>query len=157
MAPFLFILLKRAMPRKGHPTMPVEFTAKAARRSLPVHLVRKDGLAESGLDATELAWAKANDFTGEAGKVLILPGADGAPGGALFGLGRGDEEFGALAFGALAKSLPEGSWHFASPPAEPTLAAVGLKLGGYVFTRYGKKGGRKLSFALPKGADTARA
>ena len=137
--------------------MPVEFTAKAARRSLPVRVVRKDGLADAGLDATALAWAKANDFTGEAGKVLVLPGADGAPSGALFGLGKNDDEFGALAFGALAKSLPEGDWHFASPLADPTLATIGLKLGSYVFTRYGKKGGRKLSFALPKGADAERA
>ncbi|MDW6025992.1 M17 family metallopeptidase [Mesorhizobium sp. BAC0120] len=137
--------------------MPVEFTAKAARRSLPVHLVHKDGVAEAGLDAVALAWAKAHDFSGEAGRVLVLPGANGAPGGALFGLGKNDDGLAALAFGALAKSLPEGQWHFASAPADPTLAAIGLKLGSYVFTRYGKKPGRELTFALPKGVDAARA
>jgi leucyl aminopeptidase len=114
-------------------------------------------LAEAGLEAAALAWAKAHDFAGEAGRVLVLPGANGAPGGAVLGLGKNDDGLGALAFGALAKSLPEGQWHFASAPADPTLAAIGLKLGGYVFTRYGKKSGRKLTFALPKGVDAARA
>ncbi len=41
-------------------------------------------------------------------------------------------------------------------PAEPELAAIALALGGYVFTRYGKKPGKALRFALPAGADAAR-
>ena len=136
--------------------MPVEFAAKPSHRSLPVHLVSKNGLADSGLDATTIAWAEANGFTGKAGKVLMVPAADGKLAGALFGLGKDEDPFGALAFGALAKALPEGDWHFASPPADATLAAVGLKLGGYVFARYGKEPAPKLSVALPEGADGAR-
>ena len=77
-------------------------------------------------------------------------------GGALFGLGKGDGEYGALGFGALAKALPEGDWHFAAKLDDPTLAAIGLELGSYQFTRYGKKPGRALRIALPKGADAAR-
>ena len=61
--------------------------------------------------------------------------------GALFGLGDGDS---ALAIGALARALPEGDWHFADAPAEPELAAHRMVLGGYVFTRYGKKPGKAL-------------
>jgi leucyl aminopeptidase len=136
--------------------MPVEFTATPSRRSLPVHAMPKGGLADAGLDAASLAWAKANDFSGDAGKVLVLPGADGDIAGALFGLGKDDDAFGALAYGALARALPEGDWRLAAPPSDPTLAAIGLKLGGYVFTRYGRKAGRPLSFALPEGADAAR-
>ena len=60
--------------------------------------------------------------------MLVLPGADGAHDrGALFGLGKGDDEFGALGFGALARALPEGDWHFASKLDDPTLAAIGLE------------------------------
>jgi leucyl aminopeptidase len=123
---------------------------------LPIHFVRKGTVDEAGLDAAARAWAAANDFSGEAGRVLTLPGPDGTIAGALFGRGKGDDEFGALAFGTLARQLPEGDWHFPVGPQDPTLAAIGLKLGGYAFTRYGKKPGRPLSFALPKGADAAR-
>ncbi|TJW22605.1 MAG: leucyl aminopeptidase family protein, partial [Mesorhizobium sp.] len=69
--------------------------------------------------------------------------------------GTGDGE-GALAVGALARALPEGDWHFASTLAEPEIAAIALALGGYVFTRYGKKPGKALRFSLPSGADAAR-
>ncbi|TIX16099.1 MAG: leucyl aminopeptidase family protein, partial [Mesorhizobium sp.] len=99
-----------------------------------------------------IAWARANGFSGEAGRTLPLPGEDGALAGVLFGLGDGD---GALTVGALARALPEGDWHFAVEPAWPDLAAIGLVLGGYAFTRYGKKPGRQLRFALPAGADAA--
>ena len=68
-------------------------------------------------------------FAGETGRVLTLAGADGALGGALFGLGNGDDEYGALGFGALARTLPEGDWHFAKRLGDPTLAAIGLALG----------------------------
>ena len=136
--------------------MPIEFVAKASRRSLPVHPIAKDRLGEAGLDKAAAAWAQANGFAGEAGRVLVLPGKDGAMSGALFGLGKGDGEYGALGFGALAKALPEGDWHFATKLDDPTLAAIGLELGSYQFTRYGKKPGRALRIALPKGADAAR-
>ncbi len=137
--------------------MPVEFTAKRSRRSLPIHVMRKGALTEAGLDAAALAWAEANGFTAKPGKLLLLPGADGALAGALFGAAANDDPFGALAFGTLARTLPEGDWHFAVPPANATLAAVGLKLGSYVFTRYGKEPGTRLSIAMPDTADGARA
>ena len=72
--------------------------------------------------------------------------------GALLGIGDAE---GALAVGALARALPEGDWHFAAAPADPELAALGLVLGGYIFTRYGKNPGKDLRFALPAGADAA--
>jgi leucyl aminopeptidase len=136
--------------------MAIEFTAKAGRGSLPIHLVRKGALDEAGLGAAAAAWARANDFDGKPSRMLALPGPDGTIAGALFGRGKRDDEFGALALGALAKSLPAGDWHFAGIVDDPTLAAIGLKLGAYVFTRYGKEPGRELNFALPDGADAAR-
>ena len=131
--------------------MPVELVEKKPRKALPVHLVRKDGLETAGLSPQALAWAKANGFLGEAGKTLVLPGKDGELSGALFGHGEGS-----LQLGALAKALPEGDWHFADVPADPELAALALALGGYVFTRYGKKPGKALRFVLPAGADAPR-
>ena len=132
--------------------MPVELVETKSRTALPVYLVASGGLGSAGLSPSSVAWASANGFSGEAGRTLIVPGEDGALAGALFGTGDGE---GALAVGALARALPEGDWHFAAEPAWPNLAAIALALGGYVFTRYGKKPGKALRFALPAGADAA--
>ena len=136
--------------------MPVEFTAAKSRKSKPVRLVARDGLGAAKLEPAWRRWADANGFKGEAGRTLVVPDQGGTIDGALFGLGEGEDGFGALALGALARALPEGDWHLADAPSDPTVAAIGLKLGGYAFTRYGKKSGRKLAFALPEGADGAR-
>jgi len=130
--------------------MPVELLAKKTRASLPIHLVEEGALAKAGLTPADRAWAEANGFSGEAGRTLVLPAVGGALGGVAFGVGSGG---GALALGTLAKALPEGDWHFATPPQNPDLAALALKLGSYAFTRYGKAGGRALRIAVPAGAD----
>ncbi len=135
--------------------MPVEFTGKKSRNAKPVYLIAKDRLNEAGLDSAASAWARANDFNGQADSVLVLPGEGGAIAGALLGTGAGDEGYGSLATGTLARKLPEGDWFFATEPGDANQAAIGLALGGYDFTRYGKKPGRKLRFALPDGADGA--
>ncbi|CAN7314075.1 leucyl aminopeptidase family protein [Mesorhizobium sp. LjNodule214] len=132
--------------------MPVELVERTLQTALPVHLVAKGDLEAAGLAPSSIAWAKANGFSGEAGRTLVVPGENGALAGALFGTGDGE---GTLAVGALARALPEGDWYFASDPAEPELAAIALALGGYVFTRYGKKPGKALRFTLPSGADAA--
>ncbi len=136
--------------------MAVEFIAQKPGNARPVHLVAKDALASAGLDAAALAWARANDFNGQADRVLVLPGDGGAVAGALLGTGGPDEGFGSLAAGTLARKLPEGDWYFAATPSDPDQAAIGLALGGYVFTRYGKKPGKLVRFALPDGANRAR-
>ncbi|MET0576393.1 MAG: leucyl aminopeptidase family protein [Mesorhizobium sp.] len=133
--------------------MPVEFTEKKSADAKPVYLVAKDGLDDAGLDAGALAWAKANDFSGEADHVLTVPGQGGAVVAALLGTGTGEDPFGSLATGSLSRKLPEGDWFFEAGPSDANQAAVGLALGGYSFTRYGKKPGKTLRFALPEGAD----
>ena len=130
--------------------MPVELVEQKPQTALPVYLVGKDGLKDLALPPAAMAWVAANGFSGEAGRTLILPADNGTVGGALFGIGEG-----ALGVGALARALPEGDWHFASAPKQPDLAALALVLGGYDFTRYGKKPGKALRFALPAGADGA--
>lgn len=133
--------------------MPVELLDEKTADSLPIHLVAKDGLESAGLAPSVLAWAQANGFAGDAGKVLAVPGTDGNLAGVLFGTGQQEN---GLGFGALARGLPQGSWHFATRPAHPELAALGVALGGYVFTRYGKKPGKDVGLARPEGADAAR-
>jgi leucyl aminopeptidase len=132
--------------------MSVELIEKKPRASRPIHFVNKDGLATVGLGAGALAWAKANGFNGEAGRTLVVPAPDGSVAAALFGIGKAHEGR-ALDAGALAKALPEGDWHFASKPANPELSALAVILGGYVFTRYGKKPGKSIRLTAPAGAD----
>ena len=134
--------------------MPVELIEKKPRASRPIHLVAGDGLSQAGLDALALAWAKATGFNGEAGRSLLVSGPGGEVAAALFGIGKADERA-ALGTGALARALPEGDWHFAEAPGDPTLSTLGIVLGGYVFTRYGKKPGKDIRLTAPAGADAA--
>ncbi|WP_157017565.1 leucyl aminopeptidase family protein [Mesorhizobium xinjiangense] len=137
------------------PTKPIELTATEAEGSRPVHLVEKGTLAEKGLPPEILAWAQDNGFSGRAGETLVYPDQSGRLGGVLFGI-EGAEGFAPLATGALARSLPEGDWHFADAPDNPHLAALGLLMGAYRFDHYKKNGAKGLRFALPDGADLAR-
>lgn len=135
--------------------MPIELVEKKKKKSRPIHLLSKGGLENVDLDAAAKAWAGHNGFSGEAGQVVILPGAGGEIGGALFGLGKAEAARNALACGTLARKLPEGDWHFAQKPENPSLAALGMALGAYTFTRYGKKPGKALRLAVPTGVDRA--
>jgi leucyl aminopeptidase len=134
--------------------MPVELIEKKPRASRPIHLVASDGLARAGLPEPALAWAKATGFNGEAGRTLLVAAPDGQVAAALFGTGKA-EESNALGVGALARALPEGDWHFATAPGNPALATLGVVLGGYVFTRYGRKPGKNIRLAVPAGVDAA--
>ena len=131
--------------------MPLDIVPEGSFHSRPVFLVPKDRLAEVGLVPPQRVWAQANNFTGEAGKVVLLPAEDGTIAGALFGLG--DDNRDCLAVGILAKALPEGDWHLHGNLSDPNLSLLGLMLGGYAFTLYGKKSGPRLRFAVPSGAD----
>src|SRR5690554_3089213 len=106
--------------------MPVTLTMNESRDSRPVFLMPEGDPAASGADGEALAWAAANGFSGKAGKVLPVPGAGGRVAAAFLRLGDGKGGFAPLVAGALANALPEGDWHFASPPQRPDLAALSL-------------------------------
>ncbi len=133
--------------------MPLKLTGKPARNSKPVHLVTKADFGDLPLDEHAHAWAEANGFKGQEGKFLVLPGNDGKPAGALYGVPSDTDGFSPLATGALARLLPAGDWHFADVPGQPELAALGVALGGYSFDRYRQRDANEISFAVPAGAD----
>lgn len=135
--------------------MPVELVEKKLKSALPVHFVPKGGLDSAGLAANAVAWAKANDFQGEAGRTLIVPASDGSVAAALFGTGDEADRM-ALDSGALAKALTGGDWHLVGDVADPELSALGIVLGAYQFTRYGKRPGARLRLGLPRGIDAGR-
>jgi len=128
--------------------MPVVLTNAKRKTSRPIYLVAQNQppLAELGPNASN--WMTSNGFDGTAGSSLLVPGDDGTVAGALLGIGEGKP---GLAAGALAKMLPEGDWHLATPSDRDDLVALGLALGGYDFTRYGKKPGRHLHIYVPGG------
>jgi len=82
-------------------------------------------------------WCAANGFAGEAGRFVLIPGADGAPSAVLAGCDARDAIFG---LATLPVRLPEG--RYALDPRGLTLdagdVALGWALGGYQFTRYKK-------------------
>ncbi|MCC2689956.1 MAG: leucyl aminopeptidase family protein [Rhizobiaceae bacterium] len=135
--------------------MPLELVEKNSGTARPIHRIAKGELEEAGLDRIALAWAREHGFSGEAGRLLCIPDKDGRVAAALFGTGPSGQAR-ILDAGVLARSLPEGEWRFASTSENPTLCGLGLMLGGYVFTRYGKEPGKDVRFELPQGADVRR-
>ncbi len=132
--------------------MPIELTSRRAENSRPVTIVAAEALAKSVIDDSALRWSRENGFDGQAGRVLVVPGADGRASGALLGIGKSAPAEAALLTGSLASDLPEGNWHFADVPERVELAMQGLVMGGYRFTRYGAKPGNRVRFAVPEGA-----
>ena len=135
--------------------MPIELVEKKLKSARPIHFVAKDGLESAGLAAGEVAWARANGFSGEAGRTLLVPGSDGSVTAALFGLGDESDRL-SLDSGLLAKALTEGDWRLAGELDDPDLSALGMVLGSYQFTRYGKKSGPRIRLGAPAGADARR-
>lgn len=130
-------------------------TAKSAD-SRPIWFIGKNKVDQAALTPDAQSWAGANDFNGEAGRVLVLPGKDGSIAGALFG--TGDDEQGGqsqLLAGKLARSLPEGDWHIEGNPDHAELTALAFLMGGYSFTRYRKGNGKTIRLAVPEGVDAA--
>lgn len=98
-------------------------------------------------------WAEAQGFAGQRGRLLALPGADGALAGYLFGMGAAEGRP-ALVLGLAAAALEPGRYALAGDMGDPTLAAIGFRLGAYRFDRY-RKAKAAVELDLPEGADAA--
>jgi leucyl aminopeptidase len=123
----------------------------AKSKTLPVICVEEGG-TPAGLTTAQTKWAKASGFAGQRGKLLALPGEDGSVAGYLFGLGA-PEGRPKLVTGLAGAALEPGSYRLEGAIADPTLAALGFRLGAYRFDRYRKP--RDLPVAEAKGADIA--
>ncbi|RDE10022.1 leucyl aminopeptidase family protein [Pelagibacterium lacus] len=110
-------------------------------------------LEGAGLTPQHLAWARANGFTGQAGKLLALPDAEGGVAAYLFGMGDGKDRS-ALVVGLAAAGLPTGRYRLDGSFGDATAAALGFRLGAYRFDRY-RKEGEQVELDLPEGADAA--
>ncbi len=111
--------------------------------ALPVRVVARD----QGLTGAEAGWAAANDFTGKAGQLLLLPGADGALSGALFG---GGDRFDPMTARALSARLPAGLWRLEGVEGQAAeQAALAFALGCYRFDRYKARPAHGVRLAVP--------
>lgn len=136
--------------------MTVEIITAQSANSRPIWFIGKNALDQAGLTPDAAVWAKAHDFNGEAGRILVLPGKDGTIAGALFG--TGDDSQGGqsqLLAGKLARGLPEGDWHIEGKPDHAELVTLAFLMGGYNFTRYRKGSDKTIRLNVPEGVDAA--
>jgi leucyl aminopeptidase len=135
--------------------------AEPGASALPLHLVEEGGLSglAGSLTDSQSAWAAATGFTGAPGQVCVLPGADGRPAGALFGMGTAAKRRrGRFHVARAAALLPEGDWTIATQLSAPEAeeAALGWHLSAYRFTRYKAEAAQKARLVLPAGVDAGR-
>jgi leucyl aminopeptidase len=124
----------------------------------PIWLVQEETWNEvrEGLPAHAARFAEAQGFEPKPGRHCLLPNADGSLFGVLFGLDAGTAKRpDPFAVGKLPALLPEGAYRFATPPTDPSLAVLAWLLGGYIFTRYGKKPVKPVRLVPFEGVDAA--
>jgi leucyl aminopeptidase len=124
--------------------------------AVPVTVLSKAELASwrETAPARERDWAAAIGFTGEAGKLALVPDEKGKLGRVLVGMSEDEAAMWALA--GLSESLPEGNYRFERGPegGDPTRLALGWALGTYAFTLYrDKKKEQRARLVWPEGAD----
>ncbi len=86
------------------------------------------------------AWAKAQGFTGQSGRLLLAPDGDGRLSKAVLGLGAGDDR---LIFGQAGTSLPPGIYRLADDVADKATAALAFAMGAYSFIQHKTARARK--------------
>ncbi len=150
-------LLKRTRDRMDPAS--IYLAPESTEPTLPLWLARPSTVAglSSTLSPSQMRWLESIGFKGEARKVALVPGEDGALAGAVVGLGdaskRSAEPDQAL-LGLLPGQLPARAFHLAEDGIDPTLAAIAFGLGAYRFRRY--KAGEATAMArlrLPATAD----
>jgi leucyl aminopeptidase len=130
----------------------------------PLHILRVEDWSRwrAGQDGAIQRWLEDAGFDAALGALRLLPGADGAVIGAVFGLGTTDARGrGRFHVAAAVKGLPAGNWRLEGELSqqEREEAALGWLLAGYGFKRYRRAEDDKGATALlvpPEGVDTIR-
>src|SRR5215472_10928431 len=123
--------------------------------AVPIAVLTKAGLAawRENAPARERDWVAAVGFTGEGGKLALVPDKEGKLGRVL--VGRGEDEAAMWALAGLPESLPGGNYRLERAPegADATRLALGWALGTYAFTLYrDKKKEQRGRLVWPEGA-----
>ena len=110
-------------------------------KALPVYICRPSEwkLISSRLSPMQRTFAKARNFSAEAGQRVRVPDESGEVKLVLFGVGAAEkDDIGPVRVGQLSGFLPKGLYYFESLPEGwlPRLAATGWGMGAYKFDRY---------------------
>ncbi|WP_374620021.1 M17 family metallopeptidase [Devosia sp.] len=117
---------------------------------IPLICVGEGGTA-SALDPRQQRWAAANGFAGQRGRLLALPDEAGNVAAYLFGLGP-EADRPPLVLGLAGAAVEAGVYRLAGNPGDPTLAALGFRLGAYRFDRY-RRAKAEVTLVDPEGTD----
>jgi len=118
--------------------------ANVRSKSIPVHVI--DNV--KNLPDEMKAWAGANDFKAQSGRILLCPDSKGALAAVLFGKSGQP-----LDTGKLGATLPEGNYHFDGHLDDAHLASLGWLLGSYQFTQYKNMKPKGAKLVVPEGVD----
>jgi len=122
--------------------------------AVPLELVTAKGLGPwtKEQDGRIKVLVDAAGFRADAGKVLLVPNADGAIEKAIVGTGDGSDGF---VLASLPGSLPPGDYAVAGIPEglDPETLALGWADGAYRFTKYKASTEKPRRLVLPKGVD----
>ncbi len=140
--------------------MPTKF-ADPSDHVIPVDIVSQDRLNAYLKAAGDEArnWLSANDFEAKLGQKVLIANTDGTLSRVVAGWGDPkSRKRGRLFMAAIAKSLPEGVYHFASglTDSETAEAALAWLLAGYSFDRYKQKQSPKAQLQAPAEIDVSR-
>jgi len=125
----------------------------AKPRTLPLTCIGEGTDPGGLLPAAHAKWAAANAFAGQRGRLLALPEANGGIAGYVFGLGPAEDRP-KLVLGLAAAALEPGSYRLEGDFGDPSLAALGFRLGAYRYDRY-RKGKEAPALVDPPDADAA--
>jgi leucyl aminopeptidase len=134
------------------------FVSRGSATPVPIWFCATDTYVQvrEELGAAARRFAETAKFEPKPGHSLLLPSADGALAGVLFGLepaSKADRD--RFLPGRLPGLLPAGIYRFANEAHDTRLAALAFALGSYKFTRYRKADANGAQLAIPDGLDGA--
>ncbi|WP_072346387.1 leucyl aminopeptidase family protein [Devosia enhydra] len=121
---------------------------------IPLIHVEDKGLDAAGLTPLQRGFAEAAGFTGQRGRLLPVPNAEGGLAAMLFGVGPVADRP-AMVTGLAAAALPPGRYALAGAFGDPALAAIGFRLGAYRFETYRTAPHPAPELESPEGVDGA--
>ncbi len=141
--------------------MPHRLLPSDTQDATPIHLIAKPDLDawRATRPAPEQTWLAAAGFDASLGKTIPIPGPDGGLGAIAAGWGTQETRSrDRWQFGAIAASLPPGSYRIASAHDPDTLqeATLAFLLAGYGFSRYKPAPVPEKALVTPEGLDPAR-
>ena len=127
--------------------------ADRASSPVPILAVTEAGFERLSGALPHRAFLDAQDFRGQAGRLVLLPGADGGLERVLYGLGAAPEP---MSLRGLPSRLPPGDYTL-DPAGEVGAAEAALlawALGSYAFDRYKKRDAKpRPRLVVPEGVD----